>query len=157
MCHFCTFDATTAAAICLYSEKTEQQTLLLPFSSLRKPATSPSLCWDQGRPSSLLALCQNDAGRGELPMPEENWRGGETNMVEGNVRRKDQLKCWKRSKVTASVNNAGKLNSNSDNSLTFCRLHALIYSTCRKTNIRKAVNSLLRQTFKDITSSYPSS
>lgn len=112
MCHFYIFDATTAAAVCLYSEKTEQQMLLLPFSSLRKPATSLSLCWDQGRPWSLLALCQNGAGRGELPMPEENWRSGETNMAEGNDRRKDPLKCWERSKVIASVNNAGKLNSN---------------------------------------------
>lgn len=47
----------------------------LPFSSLRKPATSLSRCLDQGSSWSPSAWCQNDAGRAEQPMLEGNWRG----------------------------------------------------------------------------------
>lgn len=75
----------------------------LPFSSLRKPATSLSRCLDQGSPWSPSAWCQNDAGRAEQPMLEGNWRGWRRPWEENTSRRRggagNQAKWQERTKA----------------------------------------------------------
>lgn len=119
------------------------QAPLLPFSSLRKRATSPSLCSDQGRPWSLSAWCQSDAGTGARPTPEENWGGGEGERErqdkdgggkreENRPQRETKKRWWERIKQ-AGIAVTWRSPPTDKTPLTFCPLRALICGENRET------------------------
>lgn len=106
----------------------------LPFSSLKRRATSPSLCSAQGRPWSLLAWYLNAAGKGERPTPGENCEGAEREWARGQTRRREEKRPrWK--------TNAEKVFKKEANTrCTFCLLRALIWSGNRERDIKRLLS-----------------